>query len=992
MTVHVVHCLTLFFFAFLFQVNSVGSQVHVPTRVILDGLHFDNKNVHHRRMLTTEDINFSFEALGHKFHARAKVNDMLFGPDYTEKLLSDEKYTDIAETVVQRCDHYSGHISRTGYEGFLTFQLCDGSEGIRAIFDAGKDVGGIFDLNPSSSSLDGSTYHILSRSEDTMDEIKKHIPEKYWPRCGVKEEDGSVSFYHPHEHHDHDFLVEEEENPIRVVKTRHQRRKLSSANPDLYIELLVVNDRSYHHVYGSRSFERTALIVSATDVFLRKGKSRGWNKDIGVILVSQITFNSEVDNPPYSVSGQRQSEGPWDSTPSTWKLVTNTNLTWGGDYTSKIGTSLQDCKTWCRGQKECQFLSFNSVSKECRHHYGRYDEFVSGQPNPMMGSYNANWNIYLDAFDNNIYFNRVYNWKVNNLPLLQPPSHDAVHFFTARTMDGVLGTAHVASMCTHYQSSFTVAGQYSTGRTAATVAHELGHELSIRHDSDGNSCTATGSIMNAAYFDPINLNTLTWSTCSKTYVNNWLQLNPNSCLSNRPTLKFGAPVCGDGIIEAGEECDCGTDDCTSSAAGLLQDACCEGSTCKLKVNAKCSALDPCCDINTCNFTPASAFKVCRSTGGNECDSPDYCDGTKASCPSTDRFIANGLACQKYGKSGICFRGDCISESLVCQDYSAIQCDNVNYTDPVKVRSNSRTECGDQECRFTNIFGQANNYCSRFYIESPNQLIQKRDGTPCASATSNDRSASPQHQCVQGTCTKTSLIPFVSFCGDGKVDTGLSETCDCGNFDCSKGPRKDLLCDGKVCQKIVNDLCSPNPCGGTNLCTLTSDGIIPTINAYHCKCLGLGYTGGGLNTPCTPTSTTTTGPTTTTTTTTGPTTTTTTTGGPTTTTTTTVAPTSTTTTTGPNLRGPSSIAPKEDNDDVGGGGGGIGIAGAAAGAILLGVAGYFLYRHCTKTPANAVKKTEVAIEMVKKSETVKKNQEEKEADDEQGALPTADPTE
>jgi hypothetical protein len=75
------------------------------------------------------------------------------------------------------------------------------------------------------------------------------------------------------------------------------------------------------------------------------------------------------------------------------------------------------------------------------------------------------------------------------------------------------------------------------------------------------------------------------------------------CLDNLPTKQWGDPVCGNGFIELGEDCDCGQADCT------VLDPCCNGNKCKLAVGAVCSATEICC-------TPACMYEnatvVCRA--------------------------------------------------------------------------------------------------------------------------------------------------------------------------------------------------------------------------------------------------------------------------------------------------------------------------------------------------------------------------------------------
>lgn len=51
---------------------------------------------------------------------------------------------------------------------------------------------------------------------------------------------------------------------------------------------------------------------------------------------------------------------------------------------------------------------------------------------------------------------------------------------------------------------------------------------------------------------------------------------------------FDSPVCGNGFVEAGEQCDCGM-------KGHCDNPCCNASTCMLYANASC-ATGECCDL------------------------------------------------------------------------------------------------------------------------------------------------------------------------------------------------------------------------------------------------------------------------------------------------------------------------------------------------------------------------------------------------------------
>ena len=50
-----------------------------------------------------------------------------------------------------------------------------------------------------------------------------------------------------------------------------------------------------------------------------------------------------------------------------------------------------------------------------------------------------------------------------------------------------------------------------------------------------------------------------WSNCSRTDLQTGLNdFNLGRCLTNEPTMTVGDPVCGNGIREGDEVCDCGS--------------------------------------------------------------------------------------------------------------------------------------------------------------------------------------------------------------------------------------------------------------------------------------------------------------------------------------------------------------------------------------------------------------------------------------------------
>lgn len=88
-------------------------------------------------------------------------------------------------------------------------------------------------------------------------------------------------------------------------------------------------------------------------------------------------------------------------------------------------------------------------------------------------------------------------------------------------------------------------------------------------------------------------------------------------------------MCGNGIVEDGEDCDPGKGSTSS---------CCDVNTCKFKSGAVCDpASSPCC-TDSCSFAPTT--QVCRPAKDAQCDQAEMCTGNSSACP-TDVFSPNG---------------------------------------------------------------------------------------------------------------------------------------------------------------------------------------------------------------------------------------------------------------------------------------------------------------------------------------------------------------
>lgn len=105
-----------------------------------------------------------------------------------------------------------------------------------------------------------------------------------------------------------------------------------------------------------------------------------------------------------------------------------------------------------------------------------------------------------------------------------------------------------------------------------------------------------------------------FSRCSIEEYNQFLQEGGGSCLFNKPLKLLDPPECGNGFVEAGEECDCGSVQECSRAGGN----CCK--KCTLTHDAMCSD-GLCC--RRCKYEPRGVS--CREAV-NECDIAETCTG------------------------------------------------------------------------------------------------------------------------------------------------------------------------------------------------------------------------------------------------------------------------------------------------------------------------------------------------------------------------------
>ena len=146
-----------------------------------------------------------------------------------------------------------------------------------------------------------------------------------------------------------------------------------------------------------------------------------------------------------------------------------------------------------------------------------------------------------------------------------------------------------------------------------------------------------------------------WSDCSLRAFQDAFNRGIDSCMRNRPSQDLFA-YCGNGILEEGEECDCG------QGAECLKQKCCDMQTCKLTNGSRCGT-GICCDFNKCSPYSKSG-ENCRPSVG-QCDFDEFCNGSDEFCPP-DLHLQNGAKCNLEGDHSFCYDGLCRTKQSQCK--------------------------------------------------------------------------------------------------------------------------------------------------------------------------------------------------------------------------------------------------------------------------------------------------------------------------------------
>ncbi|KAI9184119.1 hypothetical protein H9P43_003172 [Blastocladiella emersonii ATCC 22665] len=339
------------------------------------------------------------------------------------------------------------------------------------------------------------------------------------------------------------------------------------------------------------------------------------------------------------------------------------------------------------------------------------------------------------------------------------------HLYTGCATGSTIGLAWLNTACSTKVFSQSAADgtgtEYVTGAgvTASpssfpsdsewvVTAHEIGHNFGARHDCTIDTKCPTSGCCACGNTTSIADSTASCNLCPKSYIMNPYSRVDNRqfspCSANEICSKYGTlgtcladpgtrPVvsvaqCGNGIVEAGEECDCG------GATACRGNACCN-SNCTLKASAQCDdKSDACC--SGCKLRTRESNTLCRPSRG-VCDQPDFCDGQSRHCPP-DAYYDNGMSCSlgAGASNGTCASGQCTTRDLQCKLRSQpSEGANATVVDEI-----------EGEC--PSLFkGQCYLFCQSSAFGCRQLSGMFLDGTPCGSSGT----------CVQGVCSDADTL-------------------------------------------------------------------------------------------------------------------------------------------------------------------------------------------------------------------------------------------
>ncbi|XP_049627793.1 disintegrin and metalloproteinase domain-containing protein 18, partial [Suncus etruscus] len=389
---------------------------------------------------------------------------------------------------------------------------------------------------------------------------------------------------------------------------------------------------------------------------------------------------------------------------------------------------------------------------------------------------------------------RFLAWKNDSLIL---PQRDITLLLIYRKHPKYVGATIPHSICNNsYNADIAVYPDAVTLEEFSFIVSQLlGLKIGLTYNDKNCIFSRAVCIMNyeAMYLSGLK----TFSNDSMTAYKYFISKLEPKCLqklSKNTSLYQTHPVCGNGILEHNEECDCGSkEECQFKM-------CCDYNTCKLKNSAKCGS-GPCC---TTKCEIAVAGTVCRRSIDEECDFTEYCNGTSSNCVP-DTYALNGKLCSLG--AAYCYNGQCQTTDNQCTMIFGKGVQGAPYAcfEEINFQQDEYRNCG-----FKNLqplpCKQKDVLCGKLACVWPHQNIYKSDIQSVLYSYTQD------YMCM-------SITAGSSLSADGKDYAYVADGTVCG---------PNMYCLNRTCKEAQLTTYS---CNATTKCK--GNGICNNLGNCHC---------------------------------------------------------------------------------------------------------------------------------------------------------------
>ncbi|NP_001362245.1 disintegrin and metalloproteinase domain-containing protein 18 isoform X2 [Rattus norvegicus] len=387
---------------------------------------------------------------------------------------------------------------------------------------------------------------------------------------------------------------------------------------------------------------------------------------------------------------------------------------------------------------------------------------------------------------------RLLGWKRD---YLTPQSNEITHLLIYRKHLKYIGATSPGELCN--ESYVAGVGTYPEDigleGLSMVITQLIGLHIGLTYDDvDNCSCPRAPCIMQPEALSSSGMKT--FSNCSVHDYTHYASKLDMQCLGDLSNvLQPKQSVCGNGIVEGSEECDCGNEtECQFKE-------CCNHETCKLKGSAQCGS-GTCCTPK-CELSAAGT--PCRKAVDPECDFTEYCDGSSSHCVP-DTFALDGHLC-RLG-SAYCYNGRCQALNDQCVSLFGKGSQGASYACFEKVNSQRENLANcDSKNSYSLPCGQKDVLCGKLACFRPNKNYKSS-------------TQSVLYSYVHGSVC-LSIPPGLSMRSDGKDNAYVADGTVCGpQMYCINGSCKEVNFTG-------NDCNAAKKCKGNGICN----------NFGHCQC-------------------------------------------------------------------------------------------------------------------------------------------------------------